>query len=511
MAEATFVPHSMDEEYLAIHRFCEEHDALSYLELDHCTTSAVNLFALPEHEYFFEMERLADKIIAALPALKRILSKPITRLRETSTVLPIEAVRVINNATMRHISVHTEHWGNITKGGLKPRKLMTLANEEEYKIYENIALVRLVNMILSMVHKNIRLLQNIIYSCQPMNMNVLERTNHLMYFLAVGKLHVGYALAQDQYHDMHSRCLDKLMFISSALHPKLAAPVYRICKKDRSKLTLKKTNVFRLQKDYQQVYLLLKIFLSKDPNALNTDGWTPEHPEEGYDDYCTLLSLFALGHFHFSFDEKACISLTHTDAICCFKGWSVRLRRFSEAGMRGLVFDVEKNAHHSICLFFPDAEGWNETKVEAARARIAADEYLFADTGFMKGTEYVYLNLFDINSFRRIQQLVLRGMIYADTARDDCPFCGAPLAEVEGAYECERCKTWIRSRHCPTAEKNYFVNEMKGYRVPCRKENEHERTPFAERDSEAVFFYRNITALSKTNRPLCPYCGKVHG
>ncbi len=252
MAEGVFSQQTMEREYLSIERFTEEYDTLTYLQLDNYTTQRVNLFALPENESFYRLEYTLDKIIAALPAFKRILSKPITRLKDVTNVLPVEAVRVMNNATMVHISQHTELWGNVTKEGLKPRKLMTLAHEEEYKIYENVLFVRLIDTLLAFVRKNVRQLKDILYSCQPLHFNLLERTNHLMYFLAIGKLHVGYAHAQDEYRQVHQRCLEKLLFIDKTLRARLHVPVYRVCRKDTSRLTLKKTNVFRLQKDYRQ-------------------------------------------------------------------------------------------------------------------------------------------------------------------------------------------------------------------------------------------------------------------
>ena len=231
MSAIPATPQSLEEEYRSIGRFAAEYNQINYLQLDSYTTQKVNLFALPEQERFRAMEFLLDKIISSLPALKRIFAKPITRLKDVTNVLPVEAVHVINNQTMVHISRHTELWGNVSKEGLKPRKLMTLAHEEDYKIYENLVFTRLIDHILSFAKKSVRLLKDIMYSCQPMRFNLLERTNHLMYFLAIGKLHVGYAHTQDKYHNAHQRCLEKLLFIEKALRPKLNAPVYKFCKK----------------------------------------------------------------------------------------------------------------------------------------------------------------------------------------------------------------------------------------------------------------------------------------
>lgn len=511
MSVTPIPPQALEEEYLSIARFAEEYNQINYLQLDSYTTQKVNLFALPEQERFRAMEFLLDKIIAALPALKRIFSKPITRLKDVTNVLPVEAVRVINNQTMVHISLHTEHWGNVTKEGLKPRKLMTLAHEEDYKIYENIVFTRLIDRILSFVRKSVRLLKDIMYSCQPMRFNLLERTNHLMYFLAIGKLHVGYAHAQDKYHQAHQRCLEKLLFIEKTLRPKLNAPVYRFCKKDHSALTLKKTNVFRLQKDYKQVYNLVKLFGEKN-EVLSAKLSEERLPEDGYADYCTLLSLFALGHFNFDFDEKQKLAFAKLDAKCTFRGWQVRVERLSLTNVGGLRFTVNKEKSYSICLIFYQNEKIPAASLRAFQERYAADEYLFAEPSLYGAKDTVYLNLFDIDSFRRIQQFVLRGMVYADTKRDVCPFCGAPLVKGENGHECEMCKTVVSKRVCAETGKEYFVTELKDYRPPVRRKTDEEEKPifFSDKEAEAALFFRNITPLSPSRKPRCPHCGKLH-
>ena len=504
-------PQSLEEEYLSISRFAEEYNQINYLQLDSYTTQKVNLFALPEQERFRAMEFLLDKIISSLPALKRIFAKPITRLKDVTNVLPVEAVHVINNQTMVHISRHTELWGNISKEGLKPRKLMTLTHEEDYKIYENVVFTRLIDHILSFVKKSIRLLKDIMYSCQPMRFNLLERTNHLMYFLAIGKLHVGYAHAQDKYHQAHQRCLEKLLFIEKTLHSKLHSPVYKFCKKDHSRLTLKKTNVFRLQKDYKQVYALVKMFGETD-ETLSVKRAEAILPEDGYADYCTLLSLFALGHFNFEFDEKQKLNFAHLDAKCNFRGWQVRVERLSLDDVSGLKFTVNKETSYSVCLIFYQNEKISPEKLHAFQESYPANEYLFAEPSDYGAKDKVYLNLFDIDSFRRIQQFVLRGMVYADEKREVCPFCGAPLTQGEHGHECAMCKTLICTRVCEETGKPYFTTELKDYKPPVRRKADDMEKPifFSDKEAEAALFFRNITPISATRKPRCPHCGKLH-
>ena len=142
-----------EDEYASLLGFAQEKNRLSYPDFDNLTLTSVNLFVTPKDDSFLEIERTLNKVIRALPSLKRIFSKPITRLTETYNILPVESVRVINNQSMSHVSRHSELWGDISNRELKPKKLMTLDKKEDYQIYENIAFARLVNIILAYVKK----------------------------------------------------------------------------------------------------------------------------------------------------------------------------------------------------------------------------------------------------------------------------------------------------------------------------------------------------------------------
>lgn len=504
MADILQNPVNRENEYDSILQFAKEYNRISYSRLDAYTLQAVNLFALPENNYFRALDRFLDEIISALPALKRIFSKPITRLKDTSHILPVESVYVINNRSVSHLSQHTELWGNITEEGLKPKKLMTLTHEEDYKIYENVAFVRLVDSLLSFSRKNIQILKDVIYSCQPMHFNLLERTNHLMYFLAIGKLHVGYAHVQDKHQSSHERCLAKLLFIEKTLREKLHSPVYRFCKKDRSKLVLKKTNIFRLQKDYRQVYVFLKRFA--DGDVLKDVPIADELPEEGYDTYCTLLSLFAIGHFNFQFNEKTKLNFFKLSASCQFADWTLSLDSVSKKSVSGLRLRFTKDVEYTVCLLFHRTEGYTKEQLQAFQAAVPADEYLQL-TPFEAKDQELHLSLFDIDSFRRIQQCLLRGMIYADAERSVCPFCGQTTQKLPNGCECLTCKTQILSARCPETGEGYLYTQIKDLRI--RQKEEYHETVWKDKQEEAKLFYRNIQPLKKGSF-CCPKCGKTH-
>lgn len=452
---------------------------VTYGDFDAATQAELSLFALREDFDFDALEAILDKIHHALPPLKRIFGAPIIRLRDSGEILPVEAVRVVNNKTLAHISVHSELWSNVKDGQLIPRKLMSVRYEDDYELYENLIFARTVDVILRFTAQNLAVLRDMLYANREMRFNLLERENHPSYFLALGKLHTGYLRDYDKYLLPIERCFEKLTAIEHAIVPRLSMPVYKKCRKKGTKLTLKRTNIFRSQKDYRKLYALAK-FLS-DVGIDTADLSEESHvSREEYSAYCAMLCTFAAGHFNFKFDKYRRIDFTNININGAFGYWWLNIKAAGE----GILLSVKKESEYKV-LILPMTEN----------ADVEADEKIIVTPS---GVDSVRLSLYDIDSFRRVQQILLRAMIYADKVREVCPFCGKTLAETEVGFECGACRTVIIKNICPETGREYYSTAIKHFR-------KHK-----DKGGEGLYHYRNITPLSAEGAPLCPACGKEH-
>ncbi len=482
----------------------------SYADFELAVMKEINLFVTAKDEYFRAAESNLNAFLKCLPYLKRIFAKPIIRLKDSDNILPVEAVRVINNRSMSHIASHSELWGDINAGALKPRKLMTVDRKEDYSTYENTAFTYLVDLILSFIRRNLRLAKNTLYAHRDMQFNLFDRANHLNYFMAIGKLHINYARSEDDFLLSKESFYDKLIFLENALKMKLSSPVYRHCKGKMKKLELKKTNVFRLHKDYKQVYSLLKKFdeISSNEYACATE----EIEREDYFTYCTMLAVFALGHFNFEFDKRATISFRKIQSKATYKKWTATLRAEECEAFKILMLSVHGGKDYTVCIITTTL-GITEAMLKRIKQKIPADEHIVADPNSHGAKDRVYLSLYDIESFRRFQQILLRAMIYSDTERLLCPFCGKPLRNSSsGVWECASCGEEIYALRCPESGKDFFASGINRQRIVKKPEYSIEKKSSAldERKHESAFFFRNITPLTPEGRVICPHCGKKH-
>jgi len=500
-------------EYADILNFSKEHNRIPYSEFDEHILHNVNLFDTPKDEYFNVIERTLDKIIRVLPSLKRIFGRPIIRLRDTQEIVPIETAHIINSDTLAHLSVHAELWADIKDGSIIPKKLMTVSREETYQIYENIIFVCVIDEIFKFLRRAEGLLRDVLYDYSDIHFNFLDRTHHASFFLAIGKLHIEYARAQHHQHETYTRCLEKIAFINRILSSKLKSPVYVHCKKKKKKLAIKKTNIFRVHKDYKIVYDLAK-WIENDIDMKgagelvtdNTDTW------EAYKVFCIYLSIFAAGHFNFTFPKEELIDTSNLHTECFFQGWTLGLTADKVEGIDCILYSFKKDVEYKTCLILREKDDVNGVALKSIKNKIVADEYLFTRSVTYGETGVLYLSLFNIDSFRRIQQMLLRGMIYSDKLHHDCPFCGHTLKKEKTAYECEVCRAEIRNERCTESGAEYFVSGIKDYKPT---ENyltgRPERRKFLhDRYKEAQLHFRNITHISADGEPICPKCGKIH-
>jgi hypothetical protein len=290
-------------------------------------------------------------------------------------------------------------------------------------------------------------------------------------------------------------------------HYKTSA-LYRECAPLTKKLSLKNSMVFRKQKDYHQVYLLLRWFADNKITENDEKGSPDQLDGKAYSAYCILLSLFAIGHFNFTFDENP-LDFTNLSASARYCDWQLHLETLNFENSCALMLSVTKDCTYRILLLpHPDRDQMDDYK-----QRFAANQYLVAHPD-AHTEKAVKLCLFDIESFRRIQQLLLGAMIHTDSARQICPFCGQPLFSKETAeethslYECPTCRMQIWHLVCAVTGKPYLATSMRDFQAASKSglhRSRRERLS-TEKYQEDLLYFRNITKIDDSGNILCPHC-----
>ena len=474
--------------------FLSKYNNITYPEFDYYSVTELNLFSSVEDINFQDINDKVLDIERILPAINRIFAKPIIHLIDEEILVPVEAVRLINNKTMNYASNHSEHWANITESGIRPRKLLTNNYRDNYAIYENIVFSRCIDHILNYTRHYTRILSDMIYTNKKLEIDLLERENHISYYLALGKLETGYLRGFSDYIDITLKLLSRLEFINTILTARLKRPVYAKCHKVRGKMKLRRTNILAMHKDYKQIYKYMKGYYKG-----NLEVYEEVIDPSDYLYFCKFLTIFAIGHFNLSMDKNKKIDFKKFDLDFQFKEYHLNLKDTKIDGHDAMLMTFKEEQEYKIALI---------PSVTPIKVNPPKDVECFVLSPNLD-TEDVFISINNIDSFRRIQQLLLKGLIYSSIVMDTCPFCGNQMEKEDNLYYCSKCRTEIRKEHCDEYNKDYYVTTIRNFRIKRSKIRNVKDKLLQRRLNEGILHFRNITKMTTDLAFICPYCNKA--
>lgn len=473
-------------------RFLKEYNNITYPEFDYYSVHSLNLFSSFEDINLDEIEKEISNIEHILPSMKRIFAKPIIHLIDEEEIVNVEAVRKVSSKTISYASTHSELWDDITSNGIKPLKLLTENYKDNYAIYENIVFTRAVDYCLNFLRHYSRLLKDMIYTNKKLEIDLLERENHMSYYLALGKLETGHIRSFSTYVDMALNLISRMDFLYKVLTARLNRPVYTKCHKIKGKLKLRKTNILSMQKDYRNIYKFLKSIYKEDIDEIEIID-----NEEGYTYFCKYLIIFSIGHFNFAMSKDKKIDFNNLNLDFIFKDYLLNVSDLEIENKKAIKLTFMKDIEYQMILY-PTLKKEDKLNIDI-ESHILTDDFNTKDT---------LISINNIDSFRRIQQLILKGMIYSTTNFDICPFCGNQLVKNKDVYQCTHCRQEIRLMRCIESEKPYYVTTISNFRL--KKNEEDKPSLLTNRMNESLLHYRNITDITSDLNFVCPHCHKVH-
>lgn len=501
-----------EENYENIGSFVKKHKSFNMTNFEDYLDNELSLFITAPKCDFNKVEDLSNKIIENLPYLKKVFSKPWIILDDTREVLPVEYVKRMNSATFIHLSKNPRFVESKEEKKIVPNKLLSKIYIDDYCTYENKIFCLLINKILLFVHRNQRILNNLFYLERNENINFFDRTYHAHYLDALGKLKVSYLREYRMYLDLAVKLYGSLKKIDNSITPQLNKPVYKKNKgKLPKKIQLKRTNLFYHEKNYRQVYKLFNVFY-KEKYLFNFEAAKkPEELKKNYFNFVLLLILFSVSNFNFKTDNTANLDLKHFDIDFNFKTFNLNIKNMNNEAIL-LTFDKEKEFKLTLVpLISPSINK------DSYRQKYASDALFFLTNYEVDyySNEDISINIQYIDSFRRIQQLLLLGMTYSSVKLDTCPYCGSTMKynKTLKGYLCESCNELIKKNECKETNASFYSSSIYGYRnrdVSLNRDEDIDKSIYLMRLEKSLKF-RNITRINENFMPICPYCNKVHG
>lgn len=495
----------------SINKFIRAHQEITYPQFDYYVVHDLALFSISHNLKLETIEQQVQEIIKSLGVIMNIFNNPTIVLKDNSDVVNIENAKVINQNALLHLANHSHLLSTVNDSGVQPKKIMTRVYEDDYSLYENQIFCNLIDKIVNLVKKHRNYLNGLLFTERHIEFSFREHVNHPSYFLALGKLYTGYTRNHSQYFGMIHKLLDQTQLILQTISPLLSRPVYQKNLKRDKYLELRNTNIFHMQKDYRRIYKTYRYLQRNNEVAKKIDVKINEvELRRNYIRYVLILTIFAIGHFNFETDSNATINLKSLNTTFTFKNWSITI---DNTNNREIIIRFTKDKSYNIMLV---EHGYDDIKLMKIKRQYQINETILVSQVYEDylTRNYAYISMEDIDSFRRLQQIILKGMIQVDESHRICPFCGEPTSysSEKKQYFCRSCMSEIYKTTCPIKNIDYYYTDCQHLREQDKDSNLelHENDLSVQRQIESALFYRNITKIDNKARIICPHCQQVH-
>lgn len=597
-------------------KFSSEYRNMELDEISSIQHGTLKLYAIDQSADVHNYTEIFDQISNAFYAFKTICEKPKSHLKAVNEVRPIETVKRIGYESIPYLAAHSEDWLARTASGLKPARLFSRVEDDEYQIYENRVVKTLIDLILSFLKKVEKQFRDQRDQLRGI-MNSSVQTGSFGFDVNFQRAVSELMRADDKGSEYSSKSLgqvEKLQAEANLLlkHYRILrqTKLYRYLKNTKPVLNpLNETNILTMDKYYSIILKLWKAIhfmvaskTIKEKNSISFDNTC-----DAYQQFCATLCGYAThvldfklvdnGHYirnadHIdlmiscSKDGMVHVVLKDIEPRTCQLPPSIKLP--IAAGMHAGRFayngyslswpnDITKDEIDDFCGLFKTRESRGKEQSEEnyrytelkkfvdekerlcgtprkeefvilplaielepenrtlfkAEMEIVAQKYLLknleteiivampiCNENEQKTVVYAKengqhisllpLTMFDINSFRRIQNVLYRKILKLKSGKKSCPNCGGKLRERGNQLICDSCNQLTLTKTiCPHPECRHEYTYM-GYDVPTvtlEKMHNVQRDSFFEWDG--LYQYKDVVNMSIESgkiRTICPYC-----
>ncbi len=585
-------------------------------EIDSIRNGALRLYAVDQTTEVYDWKEVFKAIEDAFNAFKNICEKPKSHLKAVNDVRPIETVKRIGYESIPYLASHSEDWLARTASGLKPARLFSRVEDDEYQIYENRVVKTLIDLILGFLRRTEKSLRDQRDQLRGI-INSGVQTGSFGFDVSFQKAVSELMSSDKKGNEYRSKSLEKAEELQSWAYRLLKkyrslrkTRLYRYLKNARPVLNpLNETNILVMDKQYSVVFKLWKTI----HNAIVSKAVEDESQyafEDIYDDYlqfCSTLCGYAAHVLNFElisdgkykregdnielsvekteyyvnlvlFDkEKRSVEVAHGFDIPIYPGeyypdengffydgrilswpndvsdamieefcglFKNKGRKDNDQGdekrkynaLKSLIIQVQhsyKTPKKSLVKIIPIVAEISmenrasfieiiDSAADGLKSEIPNEDILIAlpicNENEQKVTVYareqgqkvsiVPLTMFDINSYRRIQNVLYKHILKLDKGK--CLNCGGDVRSYDGQFICDNCNQLTLTRtKCPNSEckyeyyyLNYDVSEETIGKMEAVKPDDYYQW-------DSLFQYKDIVNMRIDNgkiRTICPCC-----
>lgn len=600
----------------AYEQFGYEYRDMEFDEIGSIQVGSLKLYAVDQSADVSDYTEIFNQIETAFNSFKTICEKPKSHLKAVNEVRPIETVKRIGYESIPYLAAHSEDWLARTVSGLKPARLFSRVEDDEFQIYENRVVKTLIDLILAFLRKTEKQLRDQRDQLRGI-MNSSVQTGSFGFDVTFQKAVSELMSSDDKGDEYRSKSLELVEKLQARAYYLLKhyrtlrqTKLYRYLKKARIVSNpLNETNILVLDKQYSVVFKLWKAIhhviapkANEEESLIAFDDTCVDYQQFcaslcGYSAHVLNFELINNGYYKRITDnielrvectEAGLVIVTLRDVeprtMTVPNGIDIPIlpgEEYNRIAYDGSILtwssDITDDEIDSFCSLFKTRESRGREQSEEKRKYAALKSILDQEqrsykkprkTRFaivptavevsaenrsafkqaMEGaahrlheefeksqiivalpicneseqnlTEYAKnyqqeisllpITMFDINSFRRIQNVLYREIL--KLGKTTCPSCGGPMRQRDNQYVCDSCSQLMLTRTIcsnPECRKEYLYMSYDINEATLQKMKKIHKDSFFEWDS--LYQYKDVVQMSvETGRlhAVCPHCGK---
>ena len=598
----------------AYEQFAYEYKIKEKNEIESILNGNIKLYAVDQSTEIRDWSVIFDQLESAYPAFKTICLKPKSHLKAVNEVRPIETVKRVGYESIPYLAAHSEDWLARTASGLKPARLFSRVEDDDYQIYENRVVKTLIDLIVPFLRRTERDLKDKYAQLEGI-MNSGVQTGSFGFDVTFKKAIAELVKTDDTANKYRSEAMEKAEKLAKRakgiLKKYISLRNMRLYKElRRAKLVsnpLNETNILLMDKHYSVVFKLWKslqrLLIPKEQEREKDS--TCREDFLNYMQFCKTLIGYASHVLNFDIDsdgnyvrsDNIGISIEEVQNIIeidirdiaehelfvpggtilpistgekygkfRFDGkklyWSRevtsdeiedfaallkpkgkpgkdqnerrrnytelkkiiedREREYPETKRRKVfvipcVVDLRAETRNSFKEFITDRLGilcemQKGDLIIAALPKCQEDEQSIVEYAFdsKESVSILPFSMFDINSFRRVQNVLIRQIL--ELKKETCPCCGGSMRKEGEQLVCDYCSGLLLTNTiCPEPGCKCSYRYL-GYKVSdetIEQMQKVEPNNFFQWDS--LYQYKNTVRMKILNKKLitvCPHCGQ---
>ena len=273
-----------------------------------------------ENPNILKLSKLEQALKENIFHLEEICHRPTLDLKLTAYKTPVSRARRITSSAITYLASHSEDWHSQTFVGVKPARVIALHREDQWDIYENLAVKNLIEYLNIQITQRLQTLVQLDNAFDELCEFYYDQQGGMVtanYIRLLGlHFHNDDAILEQQ--NLLGETKQSLEQLQRQLRGLMGTLFYRQVSNKKIPLQLQLTNLLQNHQHYRYIAIFWDLWLQENSEHILPENEIIKAQEvlcQDLEKYMKLLIINSLNELHFKFQENDLFQRDNSDKI----------------------------------------------------------------------------------------------------------------------------------------------------------------------------------------------------